>query len=472
MSFTSLSYMAFLPVVYVIFLVSKDRFRWIVLLIASYGFYAAFEAPQLIAMLAVVTAISYFCGISLGKTKVEHARKLIFWSGTVVCVLLLVVMKYLPAVIAANDIHVNPPYVNLLVSIGVSYFIFQAISYLIDIYLGIQEPERHMGIYALSLAFFPKLLQGPIERAGFLLPQIRLPFTYDRSALSSAIALFTWGLFKKVVLANHLTLYTDNVFNNVHDWNGLPLLIATYAYALQIYFDFSGYTDMARGTARIFGINLTENFNSPYLATSIADFWRRWHISFSRWILDYIFKPLQMSWRDQGKFGTASALIVTFLISGIWHGSSWGFVIWGLLHGCFLAIAVYYQPYKKRLYKWLGIEEGRFIKAWQVFITFHLVCFTWIFFRANSIYDGIYIITSIMRDVRFNVQQVYSSMVPFTINNNSISHCMVMVLLLFYYIKYKKSSNAETPYLILLLNLFLIVFLGKFTASSFIYMNF
>jgi len=150
---------------------------------------------------------------------------------------------------------------------------------------------------------------------------------------------------------------------------------------------------MALGTARLFNINLTQNFNSPYLATSVADFWRRWHISFSRWILDYIFKPLQMGWRNRGQTGTAAALVVTFLVSGIWHGASWGFVIWGLLHGIYLAVSTYYRPYQKRLYKWLGVEKKPWLKWWQVFVTFNLVSLAWVFFRANGVGDALYVIS-------------------------------------------------------------------------------
>ena len=207
--------------------------------------------------------------------------------------------------------------------------------------------------------------------------------------------LFAWGLFKKVVVADQLAFYADRIYNNVHDYSGLTLIIGTYAYALQVYFDFAGYTDMARGAGRIFGIELTENFNRPYGATSIADFWRRWHISFSRWILDYIFKPLQMTWRHRGQAGTAAAVLVTFLVSGIWHGGAWGFVIWGLLHGTYLAASVYYRPYQKRLHKWLGVEKSRWLKWWQIFVTFNLVSFAWIFFRANSLGDAFYVISNI-----------------------------------------------------------------------------
>jgi alginate O-acetyltransferase complex protein AlgI len=390
MTFTSLSYFLFLPAVYLAFYVVTHRFRWMLLLAASYAFYATFKAPQLLLALALVTVISYAFGIRLGRIKEEGRRKRILWLGVAACLLILALIKYLP--LLWTSLHADTLYAHLLISIGVSYFTFQAISYLADIYLEIQAPEQHFGYHALALAFFPKLLQGPIERAGDLLPQLKKPYAFDYDAMRSGMMLFTWGLFKKLVVADRLALYANTVYNDVHHFTGLPLIIATYVYALQIYFDFAGYTDMARGTARMFGIGLSENFNSPYLATSIADFWRRWHISFSRWILDYIFKPLQMTWRDHGQAGTALALIITFLASGIWHGASWGFVVWGLLHGIYLASSTYYRPYQKKLHKWMGIDKSAWLRWGQVFVTFNFVSFAFIFFRSKSLGDAFYVL--------------------------------------------------------------------------------
>jgi len=390
MTFNSLSYLVFLPIIYMVFYISKDHFRWLVLLIASYAFYSTFKAPQLLIVLVFVTGISFICGVMLSRTSDEHKRRLIFWSGTSGCLFFLVVMKYVPPFLTVCKIEL--PYTNFLISIGISYFAFQAISYLADVYLELLEPEQHLGYHALALAFFPKLLQGPIERGGDLLPQLRQPYVFNYDNMRSALLLFTWGLLKKVVVADRLAMFVDPVYNDVHAYSGIPLVIATYAYALQIFFDFSGYTDMARGTARLFGINLTENFNSPYLATSIADFWRRWHISFSRWILDYIFKPLQMAWRDYKQAGTALALIVTFFVSGIWHGASFGYIVWGGMHGLYLAASTYYRPYQKKLHRSLGIEKNKYLKIWQIFVTFNMVCLAWIFFRAGSLSDGWYVL--------------------------------------------------------------------------------
>jgi alginate O-acetyltransferase complex protein AlgI len=396
MTLTSPSYFFFLLSVYVVFHFSPDRFRWVVLLVASYLFYATFESPLLPAVLVLVTAISYACGIRIGRITDPGRRARMFRLGVAACVLILALMKYLPAVASVFGGETGSLYATPLITVGVSYFTFQAISYLADIYLETQEPETHPGYHALSLAFFPKLLQGPIERAGALLPQLRKAYVFDYDAVRSGMLLFAWGLFRKLVVADRLALYVNQVYGDVGTYAGPVLLLATYAYALQIYFDFAGYTDMARGTARMFGIDLAENFNSPYLATSVADFWRRWHMSFSRWILDYIFKPLQIAWRYSGKAGTALALVVTFLISGIWHGASWGFVVWGLLHGVFMGVAVFYRPYQVRFHRWLGVGGSRWLKAWQVFATFHLVTFAWVFFRADNVGDAWYIINRIL----------------------------------------------------------------------------
>jgi D-alanyl-lipoteichoic acid acyltransferase DltB (MBOAT superfamily) len=395
MPFNSLSYFLFLPVVFLLHYFTPDRFRWLVLLAASFVFYAALKSSHLIAVLLFITTITYCTGIWIDRKKDPRTKQYLLWGGISANILTLIILKYLPfitqnlnVVLSRISSGTTVPVSKAIIAIGVSYFIFQAISYLVDIYLEIEQPEHHFGRFALYMAFFPKLMQGPIERAGDLLPQLNKQYQFDYDAMRFGMLLFTWGLFKKAVVADRLALYADQVFNNVNDYSGLSLIIGIYAYALQIYFDFSAYTDMARGTGRMFGINLTENFNSPYLATSIADFWRRWHISFSRWILDYIFKPLQMSWRDWGHAGTAAALIITFLISGIWHGATWGFVLWGLLHGIYLASSTYYRPYQRQLHKWLGVEKSKWLKWWQVFVTFNLVSFAWIFFRVKHWKDA------------------------------------------------------------------------------------
>ncbi len=272
---------------------------------------------------------------------------------------------------------------------------FQAISYLADLYLEIEKPEKRLDDFALYMAFFPKLLQGPIERAGDLLPQLKTPYRFDYENMRMGLLLFAWGLFKKVVIADRLGTFVDPVFEDVQAHTGLSLLLSLYFYAFQIYCDFSGYTDMALGSARLFNIRLTQNFNSPYLATSVTDFWRRWHISFSRWILDYLFKPMQMQWRNWRTGGTVLALLITFLISGLWHGVSWGFVIWGLLHGIYLSAPVLWAGLAKKKQKRSKQPKSGIRTGVQIFLTFHLLVFSWIFFRANSVGDAFQILRNL-----------------------------------------------------------------------------
>ncbi len=420
MPFNSLTYFLFLPVVYLLFSVAGDRARCWVLFAASMLFYAALDVPYLPVVLALVAITTYGSGIWLDRAKTPEAKRRWLLIGVAVNVLILVAMKYLPFIsenlkalstLLSLDIPIRP--VKTFVAVGVSFYVFQAISYLLDVYLEIEKPERHFGYFALYLSFFPKLLQGPIERASDLLPQLKNEYRFNYDNMRFGMLLFTWGLFKKVVIADRLSLYVDHVYSNVHAFKGLSLLLATYAYAFQIYMDFSGYTDMALGSALLFNINLTRNFDSPYLATSVADFWRRWHITFSRWILDYIFKPLQMQWRNRKKLGTAAALLVTFLISGIWHGASWGFVVWGALHGLFMACSVLYRPYQKKLHKALGIEQGKSLKLWQIFVTFNLVSFAWVFFRANNLKDAVYVLSNMflngLRGVRWGFLLSYGT---------------------------------------------------------------
>ncbi len=394
MTFTDLGYLPLMTAVFLLAnLFGSGGARWLVLLVASMAFYAALEMPHLLAVLSGVILLTYLTGVLLGRFPGGWRRNAVFWGGVGGNIALLLLLKYPSFFMSAMISLLDAPFPlhGSAAAIGVSYYVFQAISYLTDVYLEIEEPEKHPGYLALYLSFFPKLLQGPIERAGDLIPQLKAPYRFDYGNVRAGLLMFAWGLFKKAVLADHLAPCVDAVYGNVQAFTGFNLILATYAYAIQLYCDFSGYTDMALGSAKILNIRLTQNFNMPYTATSIADFWRRWHISFSRWILDYIFKPLQMSLRDWGTYGTACALLVTFIISGIWHGASWGFVIWGLLHGVYLAVSVFYKPLQKRIHQALGVEKTGRLRAWQIFATFHLVCFAWIFFRASTVADAVHV---------------------------------------------------------------------------------
>lgn len=483
MVFNSLEYFLFLPAVWLVHHFLGQRFRWLFLLIASLIFYASLKVPYLLGVITLVTIATYGFGLWIHRAKQPKQKKRWLWGGIATNVLILVVMKYLPfftenlnTLLTLVDSTIKAPHAQLFVAIGVSYYIFQAISYLSDIYLEIEEPEPHFGYFALYLAFFPKLLQGPIERARDLLPQLKQKYEFNYDNMRFGLLLFTWGLFKKVVLADRLGLYVDAVYDDVDSYQGLPLLLATYAYAFQIYFDFSGYTDMALGAARLFNIKLTDNFNSPYLATSIADFWRRWHITFSRWILDYIFKPLQMTWRNGKNWGTAAALVITFFVSGLWHGANWGFIAWGGLHGIYMACSVFYRPYQKKLHKALRVEKTNLLRTWQIFFTFNLVCFAWAFFRAVTIKDSFHIM-KMVKHIEFDLDL---SSCKFTINDDTVN--LIISIIIYLLATYAKSTKfgkmvfdkysllRHTVYCFIATS---IIVLGKYTIDpSFLYFSF
>jgi D-alanyl-lipoteichoic acid acyltransferase DltB (MBOAT superfamily) len=351
--------------------------------------------PLLVIAWTVVVLTSYWCGCRISAESNDTKRRTYLWTGVAAQVVILGSIKYLRAILRLIMPGFEVPVggMDWFSTLGISYYTLQAVSYLADVYLGMAKPERHLGRFALYLGFFPKLLQGPIERAGDLLPQLQSLRSFNYANVRSGVLLFCWGLFKKVAVANRLAPFVTAVYYDPHGYSGLSLIAATYMYALQILADFSGYTDMALGVARMFNIRLTENFNSPYFATSIAEFWRRWHISFSRWILDYIFKPLQIEWRKARKVGVVGALLVTFLYSGLWHDVALTFMAWGLLHGVYLTSSVLLKPWREAVYRKVGLANHPWRRALQGVITFNLVAFAWIFFRARSIADGWYIAT-------------------------------------------------------------------------------
>jgi len=398
MFFTSVQYYIFFPIIFLIVYFAENGWRWLVLLLASVYFYYSLDVPYLLLILFLVIVITYTVSLLLEKTEHNGNKRALFLFGIALNLSILLIVKYLPFLTKSiNDLFViikwdrSLPISQQLFSVGVSFYVFQAISYLADIYTKKEKPEKHFGYFSLYLSFFPKLLSGPIERASNLLPQLHSRYSFDYDNIRCGLLMIAGGLFKKVVIADRLALYVNPVYNNVNDYSGIAFIIATYLYALQLYFDFSGYTDIALGTARIFNIRLTQNFNSPYLSTSISDFWRRWHISLSSWFRDYLYIPL-----GGNRVGTVRRcynLLIVFFLCGLWHGDSWSFIVWGLLHGVYLATSVIVKPIKETIHGKIGLENTWILKVWQWFITFNLVCFAWIFFRANTINDAWHIIT-------------------------------------------------------------------------------
>ncbi len=285
---------------------------------------------------------------------------------------------------------------NLVFPVGISFYSFRMISYLVDVYREKIVPETHIGHFALYISFLPQLLAGPIDRAGNLLPQIKSKFSFDWDRFTGGLKLVLWGLFKKIVIAERMAAFVDQVYSNPADYSGLHLLLGVYFFSFQIYCDFSGYTDIAIGISKIFGFRSMENFNFPYFSRNLKEFWNRWHMSLSTWLRDYIFLPVAypvMRLFKKDKFGGVKvtsigyviAIFVTMFLGGLWHGASWTFVIWGTLHGLYLVFGHITEKPRKRLRKKLGLKRIPVIRnSIQLFISFNLVSFAWIFFRAES----------------------------------------------------------------------------------------
>lgn len=367
--------------------------RWFWLLTASYAFYAAGDA-RFLPLLAAITAVAYLAGRAVAATMDAGRRKILLTVSVLGLLTPLFTYKYLDFLIenATGALPSSPalPGLDLLLPLGISFFTFQALGYVIDVYRRDVPVERHPGYLALYIAFFPQLIAGPIERAGNLLPQFRNPVRPDPDAISSGAALILWGVFKKLVIADNLAPYVDTVYADPGAHTGLPMLIATVFFAFQIYCDFSGYVDIARGAARILGIRLMLNFDRPYGARSVGEFWHRWHISLSSWFRDYVYVPLGGSrvgtvlhWRN---------IAAVFLLSGLWHGANWTFVAWGALHGAALIVTLATRDVRGRAAAAIGLDRAPMLhRILQVATTFAFVCFAWIFFRAASLDDALMI---------------------------------------------------------------------------------
>jgi len=299
------------------------------------------------------------------------------------------------------------PIEKMILPLGLSYLTFSLLSYHIEINRETIFPEKHLGYFSLYLLFFPKITQGPIERPQHFITQLKNPIAFNYFMLTNGLKLILWGYFKKLVVADRLAIYVNAVYNNSEHHNGTTLFVATIFFAFQIYADFSGYTDIALGSAKMFGINLTDNFKRPYLATSIQDFWNRWHITFSTWLRDYIFLPTAFSMTKKmqkpfflhiasDKWIYFISIIVTFAICGIWHGVGWTYLVWGLLFGIFLAFSNWTKEWRKKVKKDLKLRKGSSLYIiYSITLTFILVSFAWIFFRAPSLTNAIKIIKSI-----------------------------------------------------------------------------
>ena len=398
MLFNSFTFLIFFPVVATIYFVLPHRFRWAWLLAASCYFYMAF-IPVYILILFFTIAIDYAAGILIESAE-GRRRKWFLVMSIVANVGVLAVFKYFNFLNAnahaiAEVFHwpYGVPPLNLILPIGLSFHTFQAMSYTIEVYRGRQKAERHLGIYALYVMFFPQLVAGPIERPQNLLRQFYEKHEVDYDRITSALKRMAWGLFMKVVIADRLARYVNVVYNDPKSFLGLTTIIATFFFAFQIYCDFAGYSHMAIGAAEVMGFKLMRNFDRPYLSRSISEFWGRWHISLSSWFRDYLYIPLggNRVTRPRWYFN----LFITFLLSGLWHGANWTFVIWGALNGFYLITSLITTDLRAAVTKAIGLAQRPALhNVIRILITFCMTTFAWIFFRANNLTDAIHVISA------------------------------------------------------------------------------
>lgn len=396
MLFNSIHFMLFFPIVTLMYFLIIPKIRWIWLLISSYYFYMCWN-PKYAILIGFSTVVTYLSGILISnansiKNEIKREKvKVIFVALSLVINLgILFFFKYydfffynISRVFSIVNIKVNYPMFDIILPVGISFYTFQALSYTIDVYRGDIEAEKNLGKYALFVSFFPQLVAGPIEKSKDLLNQFNNTYYFEYERVKSGLLLMLWGFFQKIVVADRAAIMVNTIYNSPSTYGGFQIIIATLFFSFQIYCDFASYSNIAIGAAKVMGFQLTNNFDQPYFSRSIKDFWRRWHISLSSWFRDYLYIPLGGS--RKGKLRTYINIMIVFLSSGLWHGASINFVVWGGLHGIYQIIGDMLRPIKDRFIKLFNIRSNVFsYKLMQIVINFTLVNFAWIFFRASS----------------------------------------------------------------------------------------
>jgi D-alanyl-lipoteichoic acid acyltransferase DltB (MBOAT superfamily) len=450
------------------------------LLLASIFFYISASAETFIIPVIIILS-TFINGKLIAQASNESRKKIFFLIGLFVNLGLLIFFKYINFFIktffdSINFIHhfsqtgktanQTPVFLQIVVPLGISYITFQAIGYLIEIHRGKQKPEYNLGYFATFILFFPKLLSGPIERGYNFLPQIRQVNSFNSEQIVTGFKRIIWGLFLKLVVADRLSIYTNAVFNNFTQHSGLTLLVASVFFTIQLYADFAGYTEMAIGSAQLLGYRLMENFDSPFIAKSVTEFWRRWHISLTTWVGDYIYNPIVIKFRNWNKLAVVFAIIVTFLILGFWHGASWNYIIFGFLQAVILSFEFLTRKLRKivltHIPAWIDTFGG-------ICFTFAYFCFSTIFFKANTTNDALSIIKKI----------IFFSGPLFLEDPQQFLYCLIGITFVFLagIHKIQNRQNPRANYwfkdqLVYSLIIILILLIGVFDGGQFIYFQF
>ncbi len=487
MLFNSLTFLIFLLIILTSYYILPYKFRWYLLFIGSCIFYMAWRI-EFIFLILFSSFFNYYIGILIEKYK--NKAKGILSIGLFINFFILFVFKY--SIFVNHSFmslynYLNIPYpikdFDIVLPMGISFYTFQATSYTIDIYRKRYKAEKNMLKVALYIMFFPQLVAGPIERADRLLNQLFLNHKFNINNISTGIKIMLIGYFKKIVIADRAAILVNTVYNSPYDYNGISFIIATVFFAVQLYCDFSGYSDIAIGCAKLFGIDLMENFKSPYFSKTIKEFWTRWHISLSSWFKDYLYIPL--GGNRKGTIRTYLNLMITFLVSGLWHGANYTFIIWGGLNGFYQIIG----DLKNKMLKALGFNIknkyiNNFLNIFRILITFSLICFSLIFFRANTVKDAFYIVENLFNDITNinNIQYLYNISTELGLNIFEILLVTMCIVILFFIeiFEYKNRiyiSLNKAPFIIRFAFYYvitlIIISMGVFSdAGQFIYFQF
>ncbi|NLG05675.1 MAG: MBOAT family protein [Clostridia bacterium] len=429
MLFNSLAFAFFMPLVFFLYWALPHKLRWMMLLIANAMFYMSWE-PKYLLVIVAMTIVSYLCARLMEKSKNGKQKKVILIVGILLTLASLLFFKYtnftlssIGQILKMCSVPVGEYTLKLMMPIGISFYTFQMVGYLADVYKGKITAQHHIGKYALFVSFFPNILSGPIERAGNMFVQFDEEKTFDYQETVYGLRLILLGFLKKMVFADSMSKYVDQIFDHATQYQGLGLIIAIILFTFQIYCDFSGYSDIAIGVARLLGIQLMTNFKQPYYAGSVKEFWSRWHISLSSWFRDYVYIPL--GGNRVSKARRNLNLMITFLASGLWHGANWTYVLWGGIHGIYQIV----ENTVTELIHGKGKKPSTsvFNRLLHVLLTFILVSFAWMFFRANSISDAWYIMTHMFSGFDWNQAMADTTMSYLSIAKTSAAILFLVV---------------------------------------------
>ncbi|WP_446898133.1 MBOAT family O-acyltransferase [Clostridium sp. LBM24168] len=401
MYFNSIQFLIFFPIVTIVYFLIPHKVRWVWLLIASYYFYMSHN-PKYVFLIIISTIITYTSGLLIEKANKVKIKKLLVFLSISSNVGILALFKYynffttiIVRFFSQFNITINVPSFDFLLPLGISFYTFQALSYTIDVYRKDIKAEKNLAKYALFVSFFPQLLSGPIQKSKNFIHQINEKHYFDYNRVKNGLLLMLWGYFQKIMIADRLGQVVNTVYSSPGNYRGFEIIIATVFFAFQLYCDFSSYSNIAIGAAEVMGFRLSKNFERPYFSKSIREFWKRWHMSLTSWFMDYLYFPLGGS--RCSKLRTYFNVMVVFLVSGLWHGAGFTFIIWGFLHGMYYVIGNILSPIKKNIIKKFNIKTTTFVyKLIQVVINFVLIDFAWLFFRATSFRNSIILIKNML----------------------------------------------------------------------------